>query len=61
MKKNLAMKRYKVVYIMDNFLLIKDMARVNFFGIMVNIIKENGKMGISTEVDYGKLKKGIAI
>lgn len=60
-KRNLAMKRYKVEYIMDSFRMIKETEKVNFFGIMANIIKANGKMGKNKEMDYGKQKREIVI
>ena len=41
--------------------MIRDKEKGSSSGIMANIIKDNGKMDKSTEMDYGNQKKGIAI
>lgn len=41
---NLLLKNTEMVFILDNFKIIKNMGMVSFFILMVNFIKENSKM-----------------
>jgi hypothetical protein len=46
-------KSFSMANIKGNLKMGKDVAKANFFGIMANIMKGNGKMEKNMEVDIG--------